>query len=50
MLRAGASVFALRESLGHADLTMTQNYVRLAEADLAEQSRLYSPMDRIKSR
>jgi site-specific recombinase XerD len=46
-LRAGGSVFTLRESLGHTNLQMTSKYVMVAEADLS-QSREFSPMDRLK--
>jgi integrase/recombinase XerC len=46
-LRAGGSAFALKEILGHEDLTMTNRYVRLADADLANQRR-FSPADRLK--
>lgn len=46
-LRAGGSVFTLRESLGHTDLTMTSKYVMVADADLS-QARNFSPMDRLK--
>lgn len=46
-LRAGGSVFTLRESLGHTNLSMTSKYVMVAEADLA-QSKQFSPMDRLK--
>jgi site-specific recombinase XerD len=47
-LRAGGSVFTLRESLGHTNLTMTSKYVMVAEADLS-QSKNFSPVDRLRS-
>jgi site-specific recombinase XerD len=48
-LRAGGSVFTLRENLGHTDLSMTSKYVAVAEAD-KEQSKMFSPVDRLRSR
>ena len=48
-LRAGGNVFTLREVLGHTNLQMTQKYVVIAEADVEEQSRLFSPMDRLEA-
>lgn len=47
-LRAGGSVFTLRESLGHTDLDMTSKYVMVAEADLSH-SKVFSPVDRLKN-
>ncbi len=47
-LRAGGNVFTLRESLGHTNITMTQKYVAVAQADLSH-SRKFSPMDRLKA-
>jgi integrase/recombinase XerC/integrase/recombinase XerD len=44
-LRAGGNEFTLQEILGHTSLTMTRRYVHLAEADVAAQSRRFSPMD-----
>lgn len=44
-LRSGGSAFALKETLGHEDLKMTQKYVRLASADIERQHRAYSPVE-----
>jgi integrase/recombinase XerD len=47
-LRAGGSLFALKELLGHESLAMVNRYVKLAQADLEAQSRAHSPIDRMK--
>lgn len=47
-LRAGGSIFTLRESLVHTNLAMTSKYVMVAEADLS-QSKNFSPVDRLRS-
>lgn len=44
-LKEGGNVFSLQQLLGHTDLTMTQRYLHLAEADLEVQARRYSPVD-----
>jgi site-specific recombinase XerD len=49
-LRAGGNVFALKELLGHTTLAMVNRYVALAQADLANQHRQFSPADRLKRR
>lgn len=49
-LRNGGNTFALQQLLGHTDLKMTQRYVALAQADLENQHRMASPMDRLKRR
>ena len=47
-LRNGGNVFALKEMLGHSNLNMTNRYVALANADVANQHRQFSPVDRMK--
>jgi site-specific recombinase XerD len=47
-LRNKGNVFALKEMLGHTNLTITNRYVALAEADMEEQHRQYSPADRME--
>jgi site-specific recombinase XerD len=47
-LRNGGQVFALKELLGHTDLKMTNRYVALAQADIENQHRQFSPVDRIR--
>lgn len=47
-LRSGGNIFALQELLGHTDLKMVKRYLKLAQADLANQHRLHSPADRMK--
>lgn len=44
-LRSGGDAFALKETLGHEDLKMTANYVRLASSDVEKQNRKYSPVE-----
>jgi site-specific recombinase XerD len=48
-LNAGGNVFSLQQLLGHTDLTMTQRYLNLAEADLESQARRFSPVDSLKT-
>jgi integrase/recombinase XerC/integrase/recombinase XerD len=47
-LRAGGNVFSLKEMLGHTSLTMVNRYVALAESDIENQHRQFSPADRLK--
>jgi integrase/recombinase XerD len=46
-LREGGDVFALQRMLGHSSLAMTRRYVELADEDIANQHRRYSPADRL---
>jgi len=46
-LRGGGNVFSLQQLLGHNDLDMTNRYVKLAQADLENQHRQFSPGDRL---
>ncbi|MBC7806379.1 MAG: site-specific integrase, partial [Akkermansiaceae bacterium] len=45
-LRAGGNSFTLQNLLGHSSLTMTMNYVKIAEADITAQHRQFSPVAR----
>ena len=47
-LRNGGNVFTLQELLGHTDLKMTNKYVKLAQADIENQHRQFSPVERLK--
>lgn len=47
-LRNGANVFSLQSMLGHSELRMTQRYLSLACADIAEQARQFSPADSLR--
>lgn len=47
-LRSGANVFSLKELLGHTSLTICNQYVALAAADLEQQHRQHSPVDRLR--
>lgn len=49
-LRGGGSVFSLKEMLGHTDLSMTNRYVCLAQADIQNQHRQFSPVERLRGR
>ena len=46
-LRVGGNQFTLKEILGHTTLQMTNKYVALAQADIQNQHRQYSPADRL---
>lgn len=47
-LRNGGNQFTLMRILGHTDLRMTSRYVSLAQADIENQHRAYSPVDNMK--
>lgn len=47
-LRNGGNVFSLQQMLGHTSLHMTNRYVALAQADIENQHRQFSPADRLK--
>lgn len=47
-LRAGGNAFSLRELLGHAKLEVTQRYLLLAQADVAQQHRQFSPVESLR--
>lgn len=47
-LRNGANVFSLQAMLGHSDLRMTQRYLSLARADIADQAKKFSPADNLR--
>ena len=49
-LRAGGNVFTLQQLLGHTHLHMTNRYVALAQADIENQHRQFSPVARLKGR
>jgi len=44
-LRNGGNLFELQQILGHEDLAMVKNYVRLAQLDLENAARRSSPAD-----
>jgi site-specific recombinase XerD len=47
-LRAGGNVFSLQQMLGHTALHMTNKYVAYAQADIENQHRQFSPVERLK--
>jgi len=47
-LRAGGNVFTLQQILGHTSLHMTNKYVALAQADIENQHRQFSPVERLR--
>jgi site-specific recombinase XerD len=47
-LRAGGNTFALMTLLGHTCLDMTRKYAALAQADVENQHRQFSPADRLR--
>jgi site-specific recombinase XerD len=48
-LRNGGNAFAIQRILGHSTLTMTKRYCELADSDVVNQHRLYSPCDNLKT-
>ena len=49
-LRNGGNQFSLMQMLGHTQMKQTSRYVALAQADIENQHRQFSPADRIKAR
>ena len=47
-LRAGGDVFSLQRILGHSTLVMTRRYSELADSDVSDKHRLFSPADRLQ--
>lgn len=47
-LAAGGSQISLMELMGHSSISMTQKYVRFSNAELAVQSRRFSPVETLK--
>jgi len=48
-LRNGGDVFSLQKLLGHSTLDMTRKYAELADSDVQDKHRLFSPADRLES-
>lgn len=46
-LRGGGNLFSLQQLLGHSSLSMTNRYVALAQGDIENQHRQFSPADRL---
>jgi integrase/recombinase XerC/integrase/recombinase XerD len=49
-LRNGGNVFSLQTLLGHTSLSMSRRYTALAQADIENQHRQFSPVDRMKGK
>jgi integrase/recombinase XerC/integrase/recombinase XerD len=49
-LIGGGDAFSLQKLLGHSSQTMTQRYVQLARAQVAQQHRKFSPADQLRKR
>jgi site-specific recombinase XerD len=47
-LRGGGHQFSLQELMGHTSVAMTRKYVMLAQSDIENQHRQFSPGDRLK--
>jgi integrase/recombinase XerC/integrase/recombinase XerD len=47
MIMQGVPAFTVKEMLGHTDLTMTNQYVQLAQSDVEKQFRANSLVDRL---
>jgi len=43
----GGDIFSLKEILGHSTLEMVNHYLHFTRAQITEQHRKYSPMDRM---
>jgi site-specific recombinase XerD len=46
----GSDLITPQEKLGHADITTTRHYIRMASATLSERQRAFSPIDRLQTR
>jgi len=49
-LRAGGDVLTLQQLLGHTSLAMVSKYVKLAQTDLQQAHRQFSPADRLRNK
>lgn len=49
MIRNGCDVFSIQKLLGHTTLAMTRRYSQLADTDVQDKHRLFSPGDRVAS-
>jgi site-specific recombinase XerD len=48
MLRNGANLISVQRLMGHETLSITQGYLNLAEADIENQHREFSPVARLR--
>jgi integrase/recombinase XerD len=48
LLRNGADVFTVQKILGHSTLSMTRHYSQLADLDVIEKHRAFSPADHLQ--
>ena len=49
-LRAGGNPFVLQALLGHTDMKMTRRYTAIAQADVENQHRQFSPVETLRQR
>jgi len=49
MIRNGCDVFSIQKMLGHSTLAITKRYSQLADTDVQDKHRMFSPGDRVMS-
>ena len=47
LIKAGCDVFTVQRLLGHSTLVMTRRYSNLADVDVMDRHRQFSPSDRL---
>ena len=47
-LRSGGDVFTLQRILGHSTLEMTRHYAQLADSDVEERQKAFSPVEKLQ--